>query len=243
MNHLRWTGRWGIAVFAVVVLSCARTTYAETLTSNNYQFDESSIGTSGLLNSGSANFGITEATGDIGVGESSSNNYQIQAGSKTDPSPVLAFAISSAAPNFGVLSASTPSLTTASFSVMNYTSYGYTVQIIGSPPTNSGKSIAPMSTRGPSQIGTEQFGLNLVANTSPSSIGANPDNGQFGYGSITTNYATPNQYYFASGDTIAQSPKSSGITNYTITYLVNVAGLTQGGQYKSDQTLVVLATF
>ena len=79
MNHLRWTGRWGIAVFAVVVLSCARTTYAETLTSNNYQFDESSIGTSGLLNSGSANFGITEATGDIGIGESSSNNYQIQA--------------------------------------------------------------------------------------------------------------------------------------------------------------------
>ena len=37
--------------------------------------------------------------------------------------------------------------------------------------------------------------------------------------------------------------KSSGITNYTITYLLNVAGLTPGGEYRSDQTLVVLGTY
>ena len=216
---------------------------AQTLKSPNYTFDESSVGTGGLINSGSANFGITEATGDLGVGESASGNFQLQAGSKTDPSPVLAFAIGNSSTNFGIFSPSSPSLTTATFSVMNYTSYGYTVQLIGTPPTNGSHAIDSMNVLETSQIGKEQFGLNLVANTTPASVGANPDNGGFGFGSVASNYSTPNHYYFSSGDTIAQSPKSSGITNYTITYLVNVEGLTPGGQYKSDQTLVVLATF
>lgn len=100
-----------------------------------------------------------------------------------------------------------------------------------------------MDTLGVSQPGVEQFGINLVANTSPSSVGSNPDNGQFGFGAVVGNYSTPNQFYYSSGDTIAQSPKSSGVTNYTITYLVNVEGLTPGGKYRSDQTLVVLGTF
>ena len=243
MNQLRWTGSLLAVVLVAGVVLTAYPAYAETIKSNNYRFDESSMGTGGLINSGSANFGITEATGDLGVGESSSSNYQLQAGSKTDPSPVLAFAIGSGTSNFGLFTASAPSVTTASFSVMNYTSYGYTVQVLGNTPTNGAHAIDAMSTLDTSQSGKEQFGLNLVANTSPTSIGANPDNGSFGYGTVVGNYSTPNKYYFSPGDTIAQSPKSSGITTYTITYLVNVAGMTPGGQYKSDQTLVVLATF
>jgi hypothetical protein len=77
------------------------------------------------------------------------------------------------------------------FSVLNYTSYGYVVQIFGDPPTNGTHTIVPMSTTGASQISEEQFGINLVANTVPSSIGANPDNGQFGFGSVESNYNTP----------------------------------------------------
>ena len=217
--------------------------YAETFKSNNFKFDESSVGTSGLINSNSTNYGITEATGDLGVGTSASGNYQLQAGSKTNPDPVLAFAINSAAPNFGVLSASTPSTTTATFSVMNYTSYGYTVQVIGTPPTNGAHTIPALAIPTASQVGSEQFGINLVANTNPASFGANPDNGQFGFGSVVGDYSTPNKFSYTAGDTIAQSPKSSGVTNYTISYLVNVAGMTPGGVYQSNQTLVVLATF
>jgi len=242
MNQRRWMGSFFGGIF-VATLFVVSTASAQLIQSNNYKLDESTVGTSGLINSGSANFGINEATGDLGVGLSTSDNYQLQAGSKTDPSPVLAFAINNMASNFGIFTASAPSVATASFSVMNYTSYGYTVQIIGNTPTNGAHSIEAMSTLDSSQVGKEQFGLNLVANTSPASVGANPDNGQFGYGTVVGNYSTPNKYYFASGDTIAQSPKSSGVTNYTITYLVNVEGMTPGGQYRSDQTLVVLATF
>jgi hypothetical protein len=100
-----------------------------------------------------------------------------------------------------------------------------------------------MSTTGPSQAGVEQFGLNLVANTSPVSLGANPNHGQFGVGSAATNYATTNNYRFVSGETIASAPKSSGMTIYTISYIVNVSSLTPGGQYSSNQTVICTGTY
>ena len=215
----------------------------EALSSPNFQLDESSIGTSGPLNQSSSNYGITGATGDIGVGNSTSSNFQVDAGSKTNVDPVLAFAVNTSAVNFGVFSASTPTTTTATFSVMNYSSNGYTVQLVGNPPTNGAHSISGLTNSELSQPGTDQFGVNLVANTLPTSVGANPDNGQFGFGSIAPNYSTPNYYRYNSGDIIANSDKSSGITNYTITYLVNVAGLTPGGRYTSNQTLVVLGRY
>jgi hypothetical protein len=218
-------------------------TYADTLQSAHYQIDESSIGVSDLNQGSSTNYQATGATGDLSIGNSASNNYQINAGSQTTPDPALSFTVNSGNINFGSFSSSTATVTTATFSVSNYTSYGYVVQIFGNPPTNGSHTISTMSTTGSSQSGTEQFGINLVANTSPVSVGTNPDNGQFGFGSVAANYATPNQYRYVSGDTIAQAPKSSGLTNYTITYLVNVAGLTPGGIYSSNQTLIVTGTY
>ena len=230
------------AIFAcllVLVPSAA----AETLQSPNYKLDESSIGTSSPIGQSSSNYGLTSGTGDIGVGNAASANFQINAGSKTTADPVLAFSVNSAVTNFGTFSPTLPATATTTFSVMNYTSYGYTVQITGSPPTNGAHTISALSSADQSQTGTEQFGINLVANTQPKSVGANPDNGTFGFGSIDNNYNTSNYYRYVSGDTIAKSLKSSGVTNYTLTYLVNVAGLTPGGQYKSNQTLIVLGTY
>jgi hypothetical protein len=85
--------------------------------------------------------------------------------------------------------------------------------------------------------------MNLVANTSPISFGANPDHGQFGFGSASTNYGTANNFRFVNGETIASAPKSSGQTIYTISYLVNVNSLTPGGNYTSSQTLICTGTF
>lgn len=216
---------------------------SQALKSNNFQIDESSIGTGGPLNQSSANYGLDSATGDIGVGNSASENFQIDAGSKTDPSPTLAFAVENTQTSFGVLSSGTTATAIANFSVLNYSSHGYTVQVFGKTPTNNTHSIKNLENTELSQPGTEQFGLNLVANTQPSSIGANPDNGLFGFGSITDDYNVPNYYKYSEGDVIARAGKSSGITNYTITYIMNVAGLTPGGEYRSDQLLVVLGTY
>lgn len=218
-------------------------TLASALQSNNYIIDEPTLGSGGLEQSSSSNFKIINATNDLAVGNASSSNYQIEAGSITSPDPMLSFVVNNGNANFSTFSATTPATAISSFSVSNYTSYGYVVQIFGDPPTNGDHTISPLTENASSQIGMEQFGINLVANTSPVSFGSNPNNGQFGFGSISSNYATANSYRYNEGETIAYAAKSSGVTIYTISYLVNVASITPGGQYTSNQTIVITGTY
>lgn len=241
---------WVYMLFGVAAFFSFPTTstYADTLQSPHYQFDDSTLGSGGLVESSSNSYKGSSAVGDIAVGDSSSTNYQVDSGSKTTPDPTLSFSVDTTGSNFGNFSSNNAAMATAHFSVSNYTSYGYAVQIVGPPPTNGSHTIKAMTADtstadAASQPGQEQFGINLVANTSPKSIGSNPDNGQFGYGTIATNYDTANKYRYVSGETIASAPKSSGVTNYTISYLVNVGNLTPGGQYTSNQTLVVTGTY
>ncbi len=215
--------------------------------STNYRFDETSIGVSSLLESSSTNFRATTGAGDTGIGNSSSANFQTESGSATSAAPNLTFAMNSTAANFGKFSPGIASTGITTFSVINYTSFGYVVQLAGNTPTYGSSQIDAMSATTTSQPGTEQFGINLTANTDPSSFGANPVNGtppnDFGFGQAATNYNTPNQYRYVSGETIALAPKSSGKTDYTISYLVNVTSLTPGGTYGADQTLIVTGTY
>jgi hypothetical protein len=235
----------GACVVAACAVAClAATASADSLLqSPHYHFDESAIGNGGLIQSTSTNYQISEILGDPAIGNTASANYQIEAGSKTTDEPALSFSIISPTPSFGSFSPSTAATATATFSVSDYTSYGYVVQVAGNSLANGSHTITAMSTTGSSVTGTEQFGINLVANTSPASVGANPDHGQFGFGNAATNYNTSNQYRYVSGETIAVGPKSSGVTIYTITYIVNVSSLTPGGQYSTNQVLVCTGTY
>lgn len=218
------------------------TVHAE-LQSNSYRFEESTLGSGGLMQSSSANYSATDAVGDVAIGTAASTNYQVQAGSKTSPDPTLSVSIDSAGANFGSFSSTASSTATATFSVSNYTSYGYVVQVTGNAPRNGSHTITALPTETSPVVGTKQFGMNLVANTSPTSVGANPDQGEFGKGVASPNYSTPNQYRFVSGETIASAPSTSGVTKFTITYMANVDALTHGGQYQTDQVLVVTGTY
>lgn len=221
--------------------------YANTPSSTNFRFDETSIGLTNGIESGSANFRSQSSAGGAAAGPSSSTNFQTETGANTSPDPNLTFTLNSPAANFGSFSTTQAATSTASFSITNYTSYGYVVQVAGAPPTYANNEIDAMSANAASQPGIEQFGINLVANTSPTSFGSNPQNGtapnDFGFGEAAPNYANPNQFRYVPGETIAQAPKSSGRTDYTISYLVNVANLTPGGVYGSDQVLIVTGTY
>jgi hypothetical protein len=225
--------------------------HAETLQSNNYKFSEPTLGSGSLSQSSSASYVGQSALGDLSVGGTSSQNFQINTGSKTSPDPVLSVAVTNWQATFDTFSASTAATASATFAVVNYSSYGYAVQIAGDPPTLNGHTITPLSTNTTSQTGIEQFGINMVANSSPSAVGANPNNGDFGFGQIGegvgspnyANYSTPNEYRYVPGETIASAPKSSGKTIYTISYLVNVSGITPAGKYLSNQTLIVTGTY
>ena len=215
--------------------------------STNYRFDESSIGTGGLFDSSSTNYQSTVGAGDLSVGSASSTNFQTEAGSRTTHDPVLKFAVTDPSANFTDFSPSITSTATTTFEVTNYTSWGYAVQLIGDSPTNGSHVIHGLTSAQASIPGTEQFGVNVVANTSPISFGANPDNGtspnNFGHGEAATNYDIPNEFRFVSGETIAQAPKSSGKTIYTVSYIINVEALKTKEKNNGKQTPVVTGTY
>lgn len=232
-------------LFAGLILSLfTPPTLAAPLQSAHYTFEETSLGGLGSVGSQSAHYQNVQSSGsELGLGTSASTSFQLKTGNTTTNDPALTFLITAGGINFPAFSTAAASVTTSTFSVIDYTSYGYVVQMLGNPPSNGSHTLTALSTTGPSQAGVEQFGVNLVANTSPVSVGANPNHGQFGVGSASSGYNTPNSYRFVSGETIASAPKSSGETDYTISYLVNVNGLTPGGQYATHLTLVCTGTY
>lgn len=237
-----------VVILCLIVVALASfiapVTFADSpLRSTNYEFEETALGGIGLTSTQSANYKAAESAGILGFGTSSSSSFQIKAGHTTTNDPALSFAVDSPTVNFGSFSTTSTAVTTSTFQVADYTSYGYVVQTLGNAPSNGSHTISAMTTTGPSTTGTEQFGINLVANTSPSSFGANPNHGQFGYGSSTSNYSTANNYRFVSGETIASAPQSSGETLYTISYIINVDDFTPGGIYTSNQTILCTATY
>jgi hypothetical protein len=104
-----------------------------------------------------------------------------------------------------------------------------------------------MTSQGSPTPGTEQFGINLVANTSPVSFGADPSpqpDSSFASGQAATGYDTTNQFKYNVGDTIAQTQSNGwGLTNYTISYIANIAVLTPAGKYSAVQDMVAVTTY
>lgn len=231
-------GRFYLCVLIVIGLSGSAV--AETLKSNNYAVDESFIGGGGMIEEGSANYKALNSIGNVGVGESSSTSFTTESGYTTTNDPTLSFVINAGVIDFGALSTIATSTATSTFSVLNYTSHGYIVQTIGSPPSNGSYTLSGMGTTAASQVGVEQYGMNVVANTSPTTFGANPTGG---YGVASANYGAANQYRYVPGEVIASAPKSSGTTDFTISYIVNASNNTPGGTYTGKQTLVCTGTY
>ena len=226
-----------------LVLCPSLVAVAAPITSNNFIFQETSLGGVGNSGAASANFQSSTSGETIGNTNSASSSFQVNAGNTTTNDPTLAFSIVSGTASFADFSPGAAVTATTTFQVADYTSYGYVVQIVGDPPSNGTHTLNAMSVTSASQAGTEQFGINLVANTSPVSVGANPDHGQFGFGSAATNYGITNNYRYASGETIVTGPKSSGVTLYTISYIINVSSLTPGGLYTGGQTIICTGTY
>lgn len=236
----------GLVVCLGVLTPVAR---AQTSQSPNYQIDESFIGPGGTLESGSTNYQTAPGGQSIGnaggAGDSGSTNFQAQSGATTTNDPSLACITNTSSVNFGALSTSVAATATASFSVLNYTSFGYVVQTIGTAPSNGSHTLNALSSNAASTPGTEQFGINLVDNTSPN-IGADPaqiPNSSFSYGEAANNYDTPDSFRYVQGETIALAPKTSGQTDYTISYIANISNTTPGGSYTGSQILVCTGTY
>ncbi len=229
--------------------------------SPNYRLEESYFGTGGEVDASSPNYRSRQSSGALGTGQGSSNNYEVVAGSNTPSEPFLEMVVSGADVNFGTLSPNTTAYSDAvggdcscTFYVRSYLSSEYSVITASQTLTSeNGDTIDAKSTQGaPSNDdGIEEFGINLVANTVPGSMGANPQNvpdNTFANGEPATGYELSNQYKYANGDIIAvanavQGNQGVGQTNYTISYIAKIANLTEAGQYTMRHVLVVVASF
>jgi hypothetical protein len=215
------------------------------MSSTNYYVNEVQIGPGSSLHDCSTNYCAKTSVGDTVVGNGSSTNYSAQFGSNTSDEPMLEVSTENTDSDLGVLDVTTTATATATVKVRNYLSNGYTIQLMGTPLKMGTHTMEPMATQDVSTPGTEQFGINLVNNSSPD-IGADPvqvPDSSFSYGAPYSGYDTPNQFMFNEGDIIAYSPTSSGETNYTISMIVNISNTTPGGAYKSSLSAVAVPIF
>ena len=219
--------------------------------SSNYSANELQFGSGGDLNSSSANYQAQTSIGSLGVDNVSSANYKAYSGFLTPNEPFLEFAIDSGSVSLGTLDTASTKTGTAAFHVRAYVDSGYTVQTLSQPPTETSGAgthiLTAMGTLGASTTGKEQFGINLRANTSPATFGADPvpfPDSTFAAGAAAAGYNTVNQYKYVVGDIIAGSGGSGwGLTNYTISYIANINIVSDAGSYSVVHDLVVIATY
>lgn len=234
-------------VIALVLLFVPAFTFAQS-SSTSYRVNEATFGSGGDVNASSASYNARGSVGDLGVGESTSASYAAFAGSVTPSDEYLELNVTGGTVDLGTLTTTSTGTGTATFYVRTYLNSGYVVKTMSGSLANGAKVLTPMTTAGSSTQGTEQFGINLVANTSPATMGAVPaqvPSTTFANGVAATGYNTANTYKYNTGDTIASSSSARawGQTNYTISYIANISNITPGGQYTVDHDIVVVPTF
>ena len=216
--------------------------HANMMSSTHYQINTDSINVGGAKQT-SANYKGEDTIGEIATGNATSTHYGIAAGYQAmwDYLPGVSFAINSNTAALGILTTLAASTASTSFSVSSNAINGYVVEINGNTLTSdvSSDNIDALASPTGSSPGAEQFGINLVDNSTPD-VGANPVGGQ---GTVASNYNTANLFKFVSGNTIASSNIYSKTTTFTISYLANISSNTVASNYLTNLTLLATAKF
>ena len=238
----------GIFCLPLVIYELAQA--APTYSSDNYGVDEVFMGAGGLNDASSDNYQARASLGDIVVGNAEGTDYQLYGGFTTTPDPYISLIVTNADVNLGYLSLTEAATTTGTFKVKAYLASGYVVVNAADPPsyTSGGNTHyfdTPSSPTG-SVPGTEQFGINLAENTDPTTFGDDPvqiPDLTYSFGQVHDDYDNPDTYMYAKGGTIAYSTKSSGYTQYTVSYVYNISQATPAGEYTFYHIIVATGTY
>jgi len=229
-------------------------------TGTAYKMEEAQVGAAGSDNELSSTSYKGRATaGDTAVGIVNGTTYQAVGGFTTSDAPELEVIAGSLNLDLGSATTTNALVGTGSFGVRTYLAQGYTVYIRGIPPTQEGGfTMSALATQTASSVGSEQFGINLRQNTcatvnstcaspeAPPNFGLDPvqvPDATFSFGTVNANYNTPNQFRYVNNDAIASSSSSSGVTNYKISYLVNISSVTRAGTYNFRHSVDVVPTY
>lgn len=233
------------AAFAVLCSVSVFAAVEPESSSTNYQVYNTVFGAGGEVEACSDNYCSRQSVGNTAVGDTESANYKARAGSVYSEDALLEVMIDGEIANLGIVSVDATATAASEVSVRSYLSSGYVIQLVGGAPKISAHTITNLATPAAAQPGVEQFGINVVANTSPL-VGANPSqfpDSTFAYGEADPDYDTPNLFAFNEGDIIAGSNVSSGQTNYTVSFIMNVSPNTPAGLYTSTMYAIVVPTY
>lgn len=235
-------------VLALVIASVPIRAYAQSSSSSNFRVDQTIFGSGGNLDAQSNSYRARQTAGELTIGQTDSSSFRAFAGFNTTDEPYIEFVVTGSNIDLGYLSTTATSTANGTFYVRAWQASGYVIRTESEPPTNTagtGHQIAPMATPGGAAAGTEQFGINLVDNSSPN-IGADPQqvpDATFSYGQAEANYNTPNNFTYNKGDIIARSTESTGVTIYAISYIFNIDDNTPAGEYIFRHILVATGTY
>lgn len=235
-----------LLVAIALVISGASTALATTSRSPSFELSEPEFGAGAALETCSGQYCAQASIGDMGGGGiGGALSATFSGGPETEEEPLLEVIVVPGVSHLGVLSTDTTAHRTVELKIRTYNSDGYIVQIVGEPPRYQDHVLQAPASPVAATPGTEQFALNIAANTSPL-VGKDPvqvPSGDMSFGYALPNYTTPNLFMYQSGAMIAQSDKESGQTDYTITMIVNIAGSTPAGHFTGDYAAIVTPRF
>jgi hypothetical protein len=187
--------------------------------------------------------GSINSTTNSHVGDGSAYSTKICA-TATGANQSLTFSISDNTIGLGTLTASGARYATGdtigsgsdtsdahTISVATNASSGYLLTLSGTTLTSGPYTIATTSANTASTVGSEQFGLRLIANS--------------GNGTVSSPYAASGFAFDSLNfpDEVASGPGDGVTTVFGVRYIGNISADTENGSYGSTLTYVVTATF
>jgi hypothetical protein len=153
----------------------------------------------------------------------------------------LTFTLATATVALGTLTTSSTGTGTSSMTVGTNGTTGYSVGYSGTTLTSGTDMITAMAAAAGSTQNSKQFGINLMANTTPA-IGA--DKTGTGTGTVQTGYGTANQFKFnVAGDVVAAATIPTNDNVFTTSYIANIDSITAAGAYSTVMTYTATANF
>lgn len=169
--------------------------------------------------------------------------------SETSGVPDCTTATSAAISFTSLFSPTATSTATSQMAASTNAGSGFAITVNGTTLQSGSNAITAMNTATTSTLGTSQFGMNLVVNTTPAvGTALTPSSDGISYkGEALTGYNTANTFKFTTGDSIANSANGgAGGTDaqiYTSSYIVNVPGNQPAGTYTTTLTYICTPTF
>jgi len=147
---------------------------------------------------------------------------------------------------------STTSIGTAQMCATSNAQHGYTITYFDAALGGATKGFwngaheFAVSNQFTSTQGTEQFGFNLRANTTPA-VGFDPDGNGLVADLTNADYGTVDRFSYndtgASTILAQKSAPNAATARYTMSYVANISATTPGGTYKAHQIFVITATY